>query len=102
MFGVAPADEERDQAAAQRVEGQAPAEHRSGGRGPLRFGRVAWVVAVVAGPGDGRVDVVVGKRPANQPGVTYAVDAEGARHGRLRLSGVGSDDLQIRLGAKRE
>src|SRR6266852_5047953 len=44
MLGVAPADEERDQAADQRVECRAPPEHRSGWPGPLSVHHVAWVV----------------------------------------------------------
>src|ERR1035441_7404208 len=112
MLGVAPADEERDQAAGHRVECQAPPEHCSGWPGPLRVDHVAWVVAVAPGRGDGRVAVVAGKRPAHppagaaarcapaqgrppptHPAVAYTVDPEGTRHGWLRLFGVGSDDL---------
>jgi hypothetical protein len=40
-------------------------------------------------PGDGRIDVVAGKRPADQAAAAYAIDAEGTRHGRLGLPGIG-------------
>ena len=49
---------------------------------------------MAAGPGDSRVDVVAGKRPANQPAVAYPVDAKGTRCGWLRLFGVRSDVAQ--------
>src|SRR5215472_7601824 len=102
MLGVTPADEERGQAARHLFNGQAPPEHRSGGHGPLTVDHVAWVVAAAAGRGDGRVDVVAGKRPCRQPAVAYVVDPEGTRLDWLRLSGVGRDDLQVRLIAERE
>jgi hypothetical protein len=102
MLGVAPADQERDQAAAHRAGCQAPSEHRSGGPDPLPVGHLAWVIAVAACPGGGRVDVVAGKRPADQAAAAYAIDAEGTGNGRLGLPGIGRDDLQIRLRAERE
>lgn len=68
----------------------------------MPVGHLACVIALAAGPGDGRVDVVAGERPADQAAAAEAIDAEGTRHGRLGLPGVGSDDLQIRLRAERE
>jgi hypothetical protein len=102
MAGVAPADQERDQAAGQRVESHLPAQHRSGGLRPLPIGYRAWVIAVASCPGGGRVDVAAGQRPASQAAAAYAVKAEGPGHRRLGLPGVGRDDFQVRLGAERE
>jgi hypothetical protein len=101
MLGAAPADQERDQAAGDRIEGQAPPQHRSGRPGPLPAGRLAWVIAVAARPGDGRVDVITGKRPAGQAAAAYVIDAEGTTTGWPRLPRIGCDDLQVRLGAER-
>src|SRR5215475_2499822 len=100
MLGVAPADEERDQAARRVAARHAPPERRSGGTDPPAVDHLTGVIAVAARPRDSRVDVIAGKRPSSQPSVAYAADAEGTRYGRLRLIRVGRDDLQIRSGAE--
>jgi len=63
---------------------------------------LAGVIAVAAGLSDRPVDVVAGKRPANQPSVGNAIDSEGTRPGRLGLLGIRSDDFQVRPGAEPE
>src|ERR1700744_2300842 len=102
MLGVAPADQERDQAIGHRVEGHAPSQHRSGRPGPLPVCRLARVITVAAGTGDGCVNVGAANRPAGQAAAACPAGPEGTRHGRLGLIGIGRDDLQVRLGAKRE
>src|SRR5947208_3472837 len=102
MLGVAPADEERGQAARQLAGCHAPPEQRPGGIGPQPVDHVAGVVAAAAGPGDGRGDIVAGQRPSHQAAVADAVQPEGAGNGWVRLLGVGGDDLQVRLGTERE
>ena len=59
-------------------------------------------MAAAAGLGGHLVDVIACECPANQPAVGDAVDSQGTRHGRLRLSGIGSDDLQVGPGTERE
>jgi hypothetical protein len=102
MLGIAPADEERDQVARRLAARHPPPERRSGGTDPPAVDHLTRVVAVTACPGDRRVDVVAGQRPSSQPAVAYPVEPEGSARGRLRLIGIGRDDLQIRPGAERE
>src|SRR5207237_8056072 len=101
LLGVAPADQERGQAVRQFARCHAPPEHRSAGLGPVAVDHVARVVAVTAGPGYGRVDILAGHGPPHQPAAIDAVAPEGARYGWLRLFGVRSADHLGRLGSAR-
>jgi hypothetical protein len=98
--GAAPADEERDQASGQRAAGEPPLQHRPGGCRPPHAGHLA---RVVPGPPRRRgrlLDVLARQRPSGQAAAGDAVDAERAGPGRVRLTGVGSDDLQVDAGAE--
>ena len=57
---------------------------------------------MAAGLGDGAVDVVAGKRPADQLAAVDAPDSEGTRDGRLGLARIRRDDFQVGPGAERE
>jgi hypothetical protein len=56
---------------------------------------------VAAGLGDRPLDVVAGKRPADQFAAGDVLDSEGARDGRRGLVRVRGDDLQVGPAAQR-
>jgi hypothetical protein len=88
MFGVAPADEERDQLVSQLATRRAPPQHRTVWRDSVPVGNLARVIAVAAGLGDRPIDVVAGKRPADQLAASDTLDPEGTRDGRLGLAWI--------------
>jgi hypothetical protein len=90
MFGVAPADEERDQVIGERADRRAPPQHRPFWPDSMPVDNLARVIDVAAGLGDGAVDVVAGKRPADQLAAVDAPDSKGRGTGGSGWSGSGA------------
>jgi hypothetical protein len=100
MRGIAPGNEEGNEARGQRIARKAPSQEGACGRNSVAFHHVALVKTLDASVFERCLDVIAFKGPAHQAAVGNAVNSVGTGTAWLGLLRIRGDNLEIRSWAK--